>query len=77
MKKLYELVDNIHDKETMLKIIRLFEPKIKKSSRFITYSEQEDIEQELRIEMIKEIQRFDTSNIPGFFEFLERANSEK
>lgn len=77
IKPLYDLADNINDEGTIEKIIELFEPKIKKSSRSIPEFDREDIEQELRIEMMKAIQRFDTSNTPGFFDFIEELRNQK
>jgi DNA-directed RNA polymerase specialized sigma subunit len=77
IKPLYDLADNINDERTVEKIIALFEPKIKKSSRLIPESDREDVEQELRIQMMRAIQRFDTSNTPGFLEFIEGLRNQK
>lgn len=77
IKPLYDLADNINDEDTIEKIIALFEPKIKKSSRLIPEFDREDVEQELRIEMMKAIRRFNTSNTPGFLDFIEELRNQK
>ncbi|GED17953.1 helix-turn-helix domain-containing protein [Aneurinibacillus migulanus] len=75
MATLYELMrlarDN--DPEAIGTILYLFEPKIKKSSRCIPYGNRDDVEQEVKVAMVKALRRFDTSSTPGFWEFIESA----
>jgi predicted metal-dependent TIM-barrel fold hydrolase len=73
VKTLYDLTRQArnNDPEAIRAILHLFEPKIKKSSRLIPHGNRDDVEQEIKEEIVKAIRRFDTSTTPGFWEFLE------
>lgn len=72
MSNLYRLVQDAkrQDPKALGDMIRMFEPKIKQTSRFIPQSEREDLEQELRIQIVKAVERFDTKDTPGFWTFF-------
>ncbi|GHH99591.1 helix-turn-helix domain-containing protein [Neobacillus kokaensis] len=57
--------------EAVSEIVQMFEPKVKKSSRFMNDNDKEDLEQELRIEIVKAVNRFEISSTPTFWGFIE------
>ncbi|MED0676542.1 MULTISPECIES: helix-turn-helix domain-containing protein [Aneurinibacillus] len=73
MATLYELAHKAreNDPEALCAILHLFEPKIKKSSRFIPFRDRDDVEQEVKTEIVRALRRFDISATPGFWEFIE------
>lgn len=73
MTDLYHLLKRAKnsDQEAVAEIIERFEPKIKKSSKIADFYYREDLEQELRIEILKLVHRFEDRSIPGFWKFLE------
>lgn len=74
MSELYELIKRAKnsDQEALNQIIKRFEPKIKKSSQIADYHYQEDLEQEMRIELLKLVDRFEFKQTPGFWQFLNK-----
>lgn len=59
-----------HDLDSLEEIIHRFEPKIKKSSKFVNNHERESLEQELKIRIIKSVDKFKTTETPGFRDFI-------
>ena len=76
MKNICALVDKLDEQEAVQELIVLFEPKIKSLSSSLPIDDQGDVEQELRIHMLKAIKRFDTSNTPGFWDFLDSIHKD-
>ncbi|MCM3598156.1 helix-turn-helix domain-containing protein [Metabacillus idriensis] len=74
MTGLYDLIIRAKnsDQEALVQIIKRFEPKIKKSSQIANYQNQEDLEQELKIELLKLVERFEYKQTPGFWQFLNK-----
>lgn len=58
--------------EAMTQILRLFEPKIKKSSQFAPVACRDDLEQELRIQILKVIDRFEENEAPDFWQAVHQ-----
>lgn len=52
-------------------IIALFEPKIKKSSRFASLSTRADLEQELRLQVIKAVNHFEEPYAPDLWKIIK------
>jgi len=79
MRTLYHLFIEAQkgDHEAAAEILKRFEPKVSKSSRFVNWNDQEDLKQELAIEIIKAIHRFEPKGIPGFWEFIDSKQSKK
>lgn len=77
MKELYQITQQAkqQDPEAMKEILHLFEPKIKKTSRFVHPSNREDLEQELKIQLVKAVDRFDAESTPNFWEFLDQLRT--
>ncbi|QAS54848.1 helix-turn-helix domain-containing protein [Halobacillus litoralis] len=75
MKEWKELIEwsQQGDEQSTLKIIRKVEPKIKKSLKQTLSQDRENLEQELIIKTIKIIQSFDTNQVPGFWEFMNKS----
>ncbi|MED4205807.1 helix-turn-helix domain-containing protein [Neobacillus mesonae] len=73
MVNLYDLTQKAKagSQEAVAKIVEMFEPKVKKSSRFIAADNREDLEQELRLEIVKAVNRFETSSTPTFWGFIK------
>lgn len=58
--------------EARSQLLRLFEPKIKKSSQFAPIACREDLEQELRIQLLKVIDRFEESETLDFWKAVNQ-----
>lgn len=72
-KNLYYLTKQAKtDNHSLLKIIDLFSPKIKKSLKQTNYQNREDLEQEIKLKMIANIKEYEVDEIPGFFQMLEQ-----
>jgi hypothetical protein len=63
------------DKNDILFIIKLIEPKIKKTLKETDIQNREDLEQDLKEKIIKKLKDSDLNKVPGFFEFLEGDTS--
>jgi hypothetical protein len=79
MGDLYELTRSAqnNNKDALLLIIQRFSPKIKKSLFHTTYQDQGDLEQELKLKIIKAILEYDLESTPNFREFkyiIEQLN---
>ncbi|MBM7095738.1 helix-turn-helix domain-containing protein [Bacillus sp. H-16] len=61
------------NEESTLKIIQKLEPKIRKSLYQTDFQERDNLEQELRIKTMTIVHSFDTSNVPGFWDWLDEA----
>ncbi|MFT9847156.1 helix-turn-helix domain-containing protein [Aneurinibacillus sp. REN35] len=72
MESLYELIRRAkeNDPEAIRCILHMFEPKIKKSSQFLASYQRDDMEQEIKMELIRALHRFDTGTTPGFWAFI-------
>jgi hypothetical protein len=79
MARLYDLTQQAKENnpEAVQAILYIFEPKIKKSSRFIPHVSRDDVEQEVKFEIVKALHRFDTSHTPGFWEFISGLRQNK
>jgi hypothetical protein len=79
MRRLYHLVQRAktHDSESTQEIIHRFNPKIKQTSRFTKNFEREDLEQELRIRIVKAVDKFKTDETPGFREFVSHLSDQQ
>lgn len=62
------------DLNSIEEIIHRFDPKIKKTSTFIDNHERENLEQELKIRVIKAVDKFKTAETPGFREFISHLS---
>jgi len=74
MSSLYKLVQQAKkgDETATSKVVSLFIPKVKKESQLAhSFEEREDLEQELQIQILKAINRFDTS-APGFWDLIKK-----
>lgn len=79
MCRLYYLIKQAEknkDLTSIEEIIHRFEPKIKSSSKFIQNREREDLEQELKIRIVKAVDKFKTSKTPGFIEFVSKLSED-
>ncbi|WP_010531815.1 helix-turn-helix domain-containing protein [Lentibacillus jeotgali] len=78
MRRLYHLVQHAktNDSESTKEIIHRFDPKIKQTSRFTGKFEREDLEQELRIRIVKAVDKFKTDDTPGFREFISHLSEQ-
>lgn len=75
---LYDLVkESKFDKTALETIIKLFEPKLKKSLYMTNPNDREDLAQELKIKLISYITKYDMDSIPGFWEFQAKVGKEK
>jgi hypothetical protein len=70
---LYDLVKEAQgNTEYETKVIRTFEPKIKKSLYLTRVENREDLEQELRIKLIRYVRDYSLENVPGLFDVNEQ-----
>ncbi|MFD2924675.1 helix-turn-helix domain-containing protein [Halobacillus naozhouensis] len=69
MSEMYELLLQAkeEDETAMTELIEKFEPKIRKLSGSLPASEREDMEQELKIQMIRSIRKFDIDKLTPFW----------
>ncbi|PUA34711.1 hypothetical protein C8Z91_33060 [Paenibacillus elgii] len=58
------------DQEALSHLLQRFYPKVKRISKFRTKQEQEDMEQELMLLLIKTILAYDTQKTPDFTAFI-------
>jgi hypothetical protein len=66
---LYDLVKEAKDNtEYETKVIRRFEPKIKKSLYLTRFENRDDLEQELKIKLIRYVRDYSLENVPGLFD---------
>ena len=66
---LYELVKEAKfNTEYESKVIRSFEPKIKKSLYLTRMENREDLEQELKIKLIRYVRDYSLESVPGLFD---------
>jgi hypothetical protein len=74
VKEWKELIENSQqgDEHSALQILKKLEPKIKKSLRQTIFQDRENLEQELIIKTLKITRSFDTSKVPGFWEFINQ-----
>lgn len=59
------------NEEAVIKIIAFFEPKLRKTCWTFPCNYRDDLRQELSIEIFKAINRFDVSQTPSFWEFID------
>lgn len=55
-------------------MIDLFEPKIKKSSRLAPLSSRADLEQELRLQIVKAVNHFEEPHAPDLWKMMNENN---
>ncbi|MFK3937549.1 hypothetical protein ACI2JA_08555 [Alkalihalobacillus sp. NPDC078783] len=58
-------------------LIEKMEPKIKKSIRHIPWQYREDVEQEIKMKVMESIDKVNTYDVPGFFEYTAKENDTK
>ncbi|MEH7353489.1 helix-turn-helix domain-containing protein [Neobacillus drentensis] len=77
-KMLYELVKEAKYNNTALEtIIKLFEPKLKKSMYMTNLNDREDLVQELKEKMILYIKGYDIDSVPGFWQIKDKVEKKK
>ncbi|UOQ92094.1 helix-turn-helix domain-containing protein [Halobacillus shinanisalinarum] len=59
------------DQVAISELIEKFDPKMKKLSSSLPASEREDLEQELRIQILRSIQKFDIEELMPFWSCYE------
>lgn len=70
---LYDLMKNISDDPKSLEqIIERFEPKIKSMMRIINQNDKEDLAQDVKLRLIKNIRDYDIDSIPSIWEIEEK-----
>ena len=70
---LYDLVKEAKcNSEYETKVIRTFEPKIKKSLYLTQVENRDDLEQELKIRLIRYVRDYSLENVPGLFDLNEQ-----
>ncbi|MGM0752899.1 MAG: hypothetical protein ACQET6_13330 [Bacillota bacterium] len=66
---LYDLVKEARcNKEYETNVIQTFEPKIKKSLYLTRVENRDDLEQELKIKVIRYVRDYSLENVPGLFD---------
>nr|WP_256522473.1 helix-turn-helix domain-containing protein [Halobacillus sp. A5] len=55
-----------NEEQAVSEVIQRFEPKIKKLSSTLPQSEREDLEQELRIQLVHSIEKFNVDHLTPF-----------
>ncbi|WP_079477453.1 hypothetical protein [Halobacillus salinus] len=69
MSNLYQFVKASQEGvQTEERIIKAFEPKIKSSLRMTKQTNREDLEQELKVFVLRYVREYDIGRIPGLFE---------
>lgn len=61
---------------SLLKIINLFTPKINKSLSQTDFQNREDLSQEIKLQLIKDIRNYDADGVPGFFQMFESLKKQ-
>ncbi|PFA68122.1 hypothetical protein CN378_08415 [Bacillus sp. AFS015802] len=70
---LYDLVKEAqNDSEYETKVIRTFEPKIKKSLYLTRVDYRDDLEQELKMKLVRYVRDYSLENVPGLFDLKEQ-----
>ncbi|MFG6149919.1 helix-turn-helix domain-containing protein [Halobacillus sp. B23F22_1] len=71
--KLYELLLRAkeNDEQAKAEVIQRFEPKIKKLSSTLPSWERDDLEQELRIQLVHSIEKFNVNHLVAFWKYYE------
>lgn len=59
-----------HDEISREAFIQRFEPKVKHLSRFVPSQDRKDLEQELRMQMMRALDHFQCSQTPDFWTFI-------
>jgi hypothetical protein len=71
-KNLYYYVTNAKkNNEYISVIIKLFEPKIKKSVMQTTIQEREDLTQNIKLKLVEKIRTYEPEEVPDFYQFCE------
>lgn len=55
-------------------IIDDFEPKILKVISKVSHNDRDDMKQEIRIKILEKMEMLDGLEVPGFIEFINKAN---
>lgn len=72
---LFDLVkESKFNKAAMESVIKLFEPKLKKTLYMTNPNDRDDLEQELKMKMVSYIKEYDMNSVPGFWEFKEKVD---
>lgn len=75
---LYDLVKESHENSrAMQELIQLFEPKLRKSLSLTSYSERDDLSQELKCTLIRYIKKYNVDDTPGFWELKNRMENKE
>ncbi|MBD1221522.1 hypothetical protein [Virgibacillus halodenitrificans] len=60
------------EEKTCGEIINDFEPKIIKVLSKVSYNDQEDMKQEIKIKILEKVKMLDDLGVPGFLEFINK-----
>lgn len=76
-KELIVLVEKSkHDNKALLDVIRIFEPKVKKSLYQTQPFYREDLRQDLMVKLINCIRKYDVQSVPGFWDMKNYFNQK-
>lgn len=64
------VIEAKENNNTLEELIAKFEYKIKKVSSYTSYENRQDLEQELRCKLVTCIKNYNTSSIPGLFDYI-------
>ncbi|WP_121616643.1 helix-turn-helix domain-containing protein [Virgibacillus halodenitrificans] len=74
---LYDLAKKSKEDSNALEtIVKLFEPKLKKSLSLTEQKERDDLSQELKYKLVSVIKKYDVDSTPGFWELKEQMMNE-
>ncbi|MEH6955164.1 helix-turn-helix domain-containing protein [Neobacillus drentensis] len=76
-KTLYQLaIKSKEDNEAIEKVLKIFQPKIKKTLLQTGLQNRDDLEQELQIKLVSLIKMYDLDKVVGFWEFQEMVQNK-
>lgn len=64
------LAQKQNDDRALMEIIKRFEPKIKRSLQQTGYNNKEDLEQYIKLNMIKIIRSYDLNSLPSLTDYI-------
>lgn len=69
---MYDLIEAIqehNDTHSILSLVELFKPLIKKTLHYTTYDNREDLEQEQILLLIQLAKKYDLKGVPNFYDY--------
>ncbi|SDK27930.1 helix-turn-helix domain-containing protein [Sediminibacillus albus] len=73
---LYQLVNQSKSNPSaLMTILDLFEPKVKRSLYQTEERNREDLHQDLQLKVVEAVLNYDTTTVPGFFDFQSQVES--